>query len=133
VIGTSVSPLRWGTSSEWDGVYAGKYLHILYEMVSVMKVTSQINTLDERATMFFNLTEYRGFERPSSILLGGESDLWAHSDNRTAVRNFVAHGVSTQSCRAAPPGRRGRSEGSRPPCAVTERCIGPSVVTTISL
>ncbi|KAI5997524.1 hypothetical protein EDD15DRAFT_2194580 [Pisolithus albus] len=51
-------------------VHYSKYLHILYEIISVMMVTGQINTLDEGATMFFNLTEYRGFEQPCSILLG---------------------------------------------------------------
>ncbi|KAJ7236399.1 hypothetical protein C8J57DRAFT_1088253, partial [Mycena rebaudengoi] len=55
----------------------------------------QLNTLNKPADMFFNLTE-------SPWICAGRQysvrDLWTHTDNGTAVRNFTAssmhaHGV----------------------------------------
>ncbi|KAI6022267.1 hypothetical protein BKA83DRAFT_4276868, partial [Pisolithus microcarpus] len=87
--------IRARRESEWDGVYADQH---------VGRVSDHVFHSDRvpwiRAGMQYSVR-----------------DLWAHSDNRTAVRNFVAHGVST---------------GSRPPCVVTEWCISQSGVTTIS-
>ncbi|KAJ7918506.1 glycoside hydrolase, partial [Mycena leptocephala] len=63
VVGQSISPFRWGLN---------------------------LNTLNEPSTLFFNLTE-------SPWIRAGRQysvrDLWAHTNNGTAVRNFTAHNV----------------------------------------
>ncbi|KAJ7261666.1 hypothetical protein C8J57DRAFT_1071775, partial [Mycena rebaudengoi] len=50
----------------------------------------RLNTLNKPADMFFNLTE-------SPWICAGRQysvrDLWAHTDNGTAVRNFTARSV----------------------------------------
>ncbi|KIK26820.1 hypothetical protein PISMIDRAFT_230819 [Pisolithus microcarpus 441] len=65
--------IRARRESEWDGVYADQH---------VGRVSDHVFHSDRvpwiRAGMQYSVR-----------------DLWAHSDNRTAVRNFVAHGVST--------------------------------------
>ncbi|KAJ8693945.1 hypothetical protein PTI98_008886 [Pleurotus ostreatus] len=63
VVGTSISPFRWGIN---------------------------LNTLNEPSDLTFNLTE-------SPWIRAGRAysvrDLWTHTDNGTAVRNFTAHAV----------------------------------------
>ncbi|KAI6137300.1 hypothetical protein F5141DRAFT_1080370 [Pisolithus sp. B1] len=64
--------------------------------------------------MFFNLTESPWIRAGRQYFV---RDLWAHSNNGTAVRNFTAHNVP-------PHGDAGdEPEGLWPPCAVTEWCI----------
>lgn len=54
-----------------------------------------LNTLDEEAPMFFNLTESWAIRAGRQYSV---RDLWAHTDNGTAVRNLTvtvpAHGVA---------------------------------------
>ncbi|KAK0192450.1 glycoside hydrolase [Armillaria mellea] len=62
-VGASISPFRWGIN---------------------------LNILDEPSTLFFNLTE-------SPWIRAGRQysvrDLWTHTENGTAVRNFTAYDV----------------------------------------
>ncbi|KAL5492791.1 hypothetical protein ACEPAI_4239 [Sanghuangporus weigelae] len=89
VVGTSISPFRWGVNPDWTsdplhpaGYWSGPTQHGTAVML--------LNTLDEPTDMFFNLTE-------SPWIRAGRQysvrDLWAHTDNGTAVRNFTASAV----------------------------------------
>ncbi|KAI6022248.1 hypothetical protein BKA83DRAFT_4125996 [Pisolithus microcarpus] len=78
------------------------------------------------ATTLFNLTE------SPWIRVGVQysvRDLWVHSDNGTAVRNFTAHDVPLHGVVALLlQDTRDEPEGSWPPCAVAEWCISQSGV-----
>ncbi|KAG6902157.1 hypothetical protein C0995_003631 [Termitomyces sp. Mi166 len=93
VVGTSISPFRWGIN---------------------------LNTLNEPADMFFNLTE-------SPWIRAGRQysvrDLWTHTDNGTAVRNFTAHQVPPHGVVALLLKDAGdEPAGLWPPCARFEWC-----------
>ncbi|KAG6860890.1 hypothetical protein C0995_006329 [Termitomyces sp. Mi166 len=114
VVGTSIIPFRWGIN---------------------------LNVLDHPADMFFNLTEspwiragrqYHVRVCPLYILSVGTDltlytlaqDLWTHTDNGTAVRNFTAyevppHGVVALLLRDA----GDEPAGLWPPCARFEWCM----------
>ncbi|KAI3603505.1 glycoside hydrolase family 27 protein [Moniliophthora roreri] len=89
VVGESISPFRWGVNPDWtyNETYPAQYWSGRSENGSVFML---LNTLNETASMFFNLTE-------SPWIRAGRQysvrDLWAHTDNGTAVRNFTAENV----------------------------------------
>ncbi|KZT04878.1 glycoside hydrolase family 27 protein [Laetiporus sulphureus 93-53] len=94
VVGTSISPFRWGINADWtsNSSYPAQYWSGPSENGTVFML---LNTLNESANLFFNLTE-------SPWIRAGRQysvrDLWTHTDNGTAVRNFtatdvLAHGV----------------------------------------
>jgi alpha-galactosidase len=94
VIGQSISPFRWGLNPDWtsNDSFPAQYYSGPSQNGTVFML---LNTLNETSTMFFNLTE-------SPWIRAGRQysvrDLWAHTDNGTAVRNFTAtdvppHGV----------------------------------------
>ncbi|KAG6834010.1 hypothetical protein H0H93_012592, partial [Arthromyces matolae] len=94
VIGTSISPFRWGVN---------------------------LNTLNEPADMFFNLTESPWIQAGRQYFV---RDLWTHTNNGTAVRNFTAyqvpaHGVIALLLRDA----GDEPNGIWPPCARFEWCM----------
>ncbi|KAG8216892.1 glycoside hydrolase family 27 protein [Butyriboletus roseoflavus] len=111
VVGTSISPFRWGINPNY--FYPGLLFALLRQ--------SRSTTLDEPASMFFNLTE-------SPWIRAGRQysvrDLWTHTDIGTAVRNFTvydvpAHGVAALLLQDA----GDEPEGLWPPCAVIEWCM----------
>ncbi|KAF8523840.1 glycoside hydrolase superfamily [Gautieria morchelliformis] len=112
VVGTSISPFRWGinpnfvSNSSFPAQYWSGQIFML------------LNTQNQAAEMFFNLTE-------SPWIRAGRQysvrDLWAHTDNGTAVRNFTttlpAHGVAALLLKDA-----GDEPAGLFPCAVLEQC-----------
>jgi len=79
-----------------------------------------LNTLNETSTMNFNLTE-------SPFIRAGRQysvrDLWTHSDNGTAVRNFTAQEVPPHGVVALLLKDAGDEPAYMyPPCAVWSHC-----------
>ncbi|KAJ7665898.1 glycoside hydrolase superfamily [Mycena polygramma] len=89
VVGQSISPFRWGVNPDWtsNSSFPAQYWSGPAQSGTVVML---LNTLNESSTMFFNLTE-------SPWIRAGRQysvrDLWSHTDNGTAVRNFTAHDV----------------------------------------
>ncbi|KAJ7449054.1 glycoside hydrolase superfamily [Mycena galericulata] len=89
VVGESISPFRWGINPDWtsDSSSPAQYWSGAAQSGTVFML---LNTLSEPATMFFSLTE-------SPWIRAGRQysvrDLWTHTDNGTAVRNFTATNV----------------------------------------
>ncbi|KAG6848836.1 hypothetical protein H0H93_013595 [Arthromyces matolae] len=89
VVGTSIIPFRWGINPAWthNASYPAQYWSGESQNGTVFML---LNTLDHPADMFFNLTE-------SPWIRAGRQysvrDLWTHTDNGTAVRNFTAYQV----------------------------------------
>ncbi|KAH8108619.1 glycoside hydrolase [Phellopilus nigrolimitatus] len=89
VVGTSISPFRWGVNADWtsDPINPAGYWSGPTQNGTVVML---LNTLNQSADMFFNLTE-------SPWIRAGRQysvrDLWTHTDNGTAVRNFTASAV----------------------------------------
>ncbi|OBZ67424.1 putative alpha-galactosidase B [Grifola frondosa] len=115
VVGTSISPFRWGINPDWtsNDTFPAQYWSGPSENGTVFML---LNTLNEPATMFFNLTE-------SPWIRAGRQysvrDLWSHTDNGTAVRNFTAtnvppHGVVALLLKDA----GNEPDGIYPACAV---------------
>ncbi|KAI6028988.1 glycoside hydrolase family 27 protein [Pisolithus marmoratus] len=124
VVGTSVSPFRWGINPDYisNNTYPAQYWSGESQNGTVFML---INTLSESATMFFNLTE-------SPWIRAGRQysvrDLWAHTDNGTAVRNFTAHDVPPHGVVALLLQDAGDEPEGLSPCAVTEWCISQTGV-----
>jgi len=93
-VGTAVTPFRWGINPDWvsNPNSPAQYWSGPSQNGTVFMV---LNTQDVPATMFFNLTE-------SPWIRAGRQysvrDLWTHTNNGTAVRNFTTvlppHGVA---------------------------------------
>jgi alpha-galactosidase len=119
VVGKSISPFRWGINPDWtsNSTFPAQFYSGPSENGTVFML---LNTLDETSDMFFNLTE-------SPWIRAGRQysvrDLWAHTDNGTAVRNFTAtdvpaHGVVALLLKDA----GDEPAGIFPPCAVWDNC-----------
>jgi len=118
-VGTSVSPFRWGINADWtsNSSYPAQYWSGLSENGTVVML---LNTLDEPADMFFNLTE-------SPWIRAGRQysvrDLWTHTDNGTAIRNFTAAAVPPHGAVALLLQDAGdEPDGILPLCAVYYQC-----------
>ncbi|KAK0464255.1 glycoside hydrolase family 27 protein [Desarmillaria tabescens] len=89
VVGTGVVPFRWGINADYtfDPAHPPVFWSGESQNGTVFML---INSLDEPADLFFNLTE-------SPWIRAGRQysvrDLWTHTDNGTAVRNFTAKAV----------------------------------------
>ncbi|KAG9221845.1 hypothetical protein CCMSSC00406_0005670 [Pleurotus cornucopiae] len=89
VVGTSISPFRWGINPDWtsNSSFPAQYWSGQSQNGTVFML---LNTLNEPSDLTFNLTE-------SPWIRAGRAysvrDLWTHTDNGTAVRNFTAHAV----------------------------------------
>ncbi|KAJ7060905.1 glycoside hydrolase superfamily [Mycena amicta] len=89
VVGKSISPFRWGINPDWtsNSSFPAQYYSGPSQNGTVIML---LNTLNEPSDMFFNLTE-------SPFIRAGRQysvrDLWTHTNNGTAVRNFTAHSV----------------------------------------
>ncbi|KAG6377411.1 glycoside hydrolase family 27 protein [Boletus reticuloceps] len=121
VVGTSISPFRWGINPNYvsNKTHPAQYWSGESQNGTIFML---INTLDEPATMFFNLTESPWIRAGTQYNV---RDLWTHTDNGTAVRNFTvydvpAHGVVALLLQDA----GDEPEGHWPPCAVIEWCMG---------
>ncbi|KAJ8693956.1 hypothetical protein PTI98_008893 [Pleurotus ostreatus] len=89
VVGASISPFRWGINPDWtsNSSFPAQYWSGESQNGTVFML---LNTLNAPADLTFNLTE------PPWIRAGraySVRDLWTHTDNGTAVRNFTAHAV----------------------------------------
>jgi len=89
VVGTAISPFRWGINPDWtsNSSFPAQYWSGDSENGTVFML---LNTLDEPADMFFNLTESPWIRAGIQYSV---RDLWTHTDNGTAVRNFTATAV----------------------------------------
>ncbi|KAJ3508286.1 hypothetical protein NLJ89_g5842 [Agrocybe chaxingu] len=119
VVGKSISPFRWGINPDWtsNSTHPAQYWSGPTQDGTVFML---LNTLNEPATMTFNLTE-------SPWIRAGRQysvrDLWSHTDNGTAVRNFTArdvppHGVIALLLKDA----GDEPDGIFPPCGVWFQC-----------
>ncbi|KAH0578323.1 hypothetical protein H2248_003944 [Termitomyces sp. 'cryptogamus'] len=120
VVGTSISPFRWGINKDWtsNSSFPAQYWSGESQNGTVFML---LNTLKEPADMFFNLTE-------SPWIRAGRQysvrDLWTHTDNGTAVRNFTAHQVPSHGVVALLLKDAGdEPAGLWPPCARFEWCM----------
>ncbi|OCH87614.1 glycoside hydrolase [Obba rivulosa] len=118
VEGTSISPFRWGINPDWtsNSSFPAQFWSGPSQNGTVFML---LNTLDEPASMFFNLTE-------SPWIRAGRQysvrDLWAHTDNGTAVRNFTAHAVPPHGVVALLLKDAGNEPSGLQPCAVWDNC-----------
>ncbi|CUA71036.1 hypothetical protein RSOLAG22IIIB_04428 [Rhizoctonia solani] len=93
VYGESISPFRWGINPDWafNATHPAQYWSGRSQNGTVVMM---LNTLDEPAEMSFNLTESPWIRAGRQYAI---RDLWAHTNNGTAVRNITrtvpAHGV----------------------------------------
>ncbi|GLB45195.1 putative alpha galactosidase A [Lyophyllum shimeji] len=119
VIGKSISPFRWGINPDWtsNSTHPAQFWSGPSKFGTVFML---LNTLDEPATMSFNLTE-------SPWIRAGRQysvrDLWTHTDNGTAIRNFTAHDVPPHGV-VAPllKDAGGEPDGLFPACSVWWQC-----------
>jgi len=90
VYGTSISPFRWGINPDWtyNSSFPAQFWSGPSENGTVFML---INTLDEPADLFFNLTESPWIRAGRQYAV---RDLWTHTSNGTAVRNYTATGVA---------------------------------------
>jgi len=118
-VGTSISPFRWGINADWtsNSSFPAQYWSGPSENGTVFML---LNTLDEPATMFFNLTESPWIRAGRQYAV---RDLWAHTDNGTAVRNFTATDVPAHGVVALLMQDAGNEPaGIYPLCAVWYQC-----------
>ncbi|KAG8691290.1 hypothetical protein FRC11_005266 [Ceratobasidium sp. 423] len=93
VYGESISPFRWGINPDWsfNATHPAQYWSGRSQNGTVIMM---LNTLDEPAELSFNLTESPWIRAGRQYTI---RDLWAHTNNGTAVRNITrtvpAHGV----------------------------------------
>jgi len=119
VVGQSVSPFRWGLNPDFtsNSSFPAQFYSGPTQNGTVFML---INTLDQPEDMFFNLTE-------SPWIRAGRQysvrDLWTHTDNGTAVRNFTAAAVPSHGVVALLLQDAGdEPAGIFPPCAVWDNC-----------
>ncbi|KAJ6609057.1 glycoside hydrolase [Mycena sp. CBHHK59/15] len=120
VVGQSISPFRWGLNPDWtsNSSFPAQYYSGPSQNGTVFML---LNTLNEPATMFFNLTE-------SPWIRAGRQysvrDLWTHTNNGTAVRDFTAHNVPPHGVVALLLKDAGNEPaGIFPACSVWYQCI----------
>ncbi|KAH8823926.1 glycoside hydrolase superfamily [Flagelloscypha sp. PMI_526] len=120
VHGESIAPFRWGVNPDWtsDDRNPANYWSGESQKGTVFML---LNTRDEAADMSFNLTE-------SPWIRAGRQynvrDLWTHTDNGTAVRNFTAHAVPPHGVVALLLTDAGdEPAGLYPECSVWWQCI----------
>ncbi|TFK46796.1 glycoside hydrolase [Heliocybe sulcata] len=119
VYGTSISPFRWGINPDWvsNASYPAQYWSGQSENGTVFML---LNTLDEPTDMFFNLTESPWIRAGIQYNV---RDLWTHTDNGTAVRNFTATAVPPHGVLALLLTEAGdEPAGTMPLCAVWSQC-----------
>ncbi|KAI0725087.1 glycoside hydrolase superfamily [Fomitopsis betulina] len=119
VVGTSIAPFRWGINPDWtsNGTFPAQYWSGPSQNGTVFML---LNTLSEPADMFFNLTESPWIRAGRQYFV---RDLWTHTDNGTAIRNFTAAGVPAHGVVALLLADAGdEPAGIEPLCAVYCQC-----------
>jgi len=119
VEGTSISPFRWGHNPDWtsDKDHPAQYWSGPSENGTVFML---INTLHEHSHMFFNLTESPWIRAGRQYTV---RDLWSHTNNGTAIRNFTAQSVPPHGVIALLLQDAGdEPDGIYPKCGVLEQC-----------
>jgi len=119
VVGTSISPFRWGINPDWtsNDTFPAQYWSGPSQNGTVFML---LNTLDEPADMNFTLVE-------SPWIRAGRQysvrDLWSHTNNGTAVRTFTAPAVAPHGVIALLLQDAGNEPaGLEPPCADITQC-----------
>ncbi|KAH9950215.1 glycoside hydrolase family 27 protein [Amylocystis lapponica] len=120
VVGTSISPFRWGINPDWTSnwTHPAQYWSGESQNGTVIML---LNTLSEPADMSFDLVE-------SPWIRAGRQysvrDLWTHTDNGTVARTFTAHAVPPHGVVALLLKDAGdEPEGIFPPCARLLWCM----------
>jgi len=119
VVGTSISPFRWGKNPDWtsDSSFPAQFWSGATQDGTVFML---LNTLDQPANLTFNLTE-------SPFIWAGHQysvrDLWAHTDNGTAIRNFTANGTPPHGVVALLLKDAGDEPAGLFPCSIYVQCI----------
>jgi len=119
VVGTSVSPFRWGINPDWtfNASHPAQYWSGESQNGTIIML---LNTLSEPADMFFELVESPWIRAGRKYSI---RDLWTHTSNGTAIRNFTAPAVPPHGVVALLLQDVGNEpEGVGPPCAVQELC-----------
>ncbi|KAJ7500310.1 glycoside hydrolase family 27 protein [Mycena galericulata] len=120
VVGTAVTPFRWGVSPDWtsNAKFPAQYWSGESQNGTIIML---LNVLDEPADMFFSLTESPWIRAGRQYFI---RDLWSHTDNGTAVRNVSVpavppHGVVALLLRDA----GDEPVGIEPRCARQDWCM----------
>lgn len=123
VVGTSITPFRWGINPDWvsNQSHPAQYWSGESQNGTVIML---LNTLDAPADLFFNLTESPWIRAGRKYTV---RDLWTHTENGTAVRNFTAHAVPSHGVVALLLRDAGdEPEGINPPCVHLDWCMAPN-------
>lgn len=121
VIGTSITPFRWGVNPDWtfNRTHPAQYWSGESQNGTVFML---LNTLDHPADMFFSLTESPWIRAGRQYTV---RDLWTHTDNGTAIRNFTAYAVPAHGVVALLLTDAGdEPKGTMPLCARIQQCTG---------
>ncbi|KAI0676620.1 glycoside hydrolase family 27 protein [Trametes maxima] len=120
VVGTSVTPFRWGINPDWvsNRTHPAQFWSGESQNGTVFML---INTLDHPADLSFSLTESPWIRAGRQYAV---RDLWTHTANGTAVRNFTAHHVPAHGVVALLLTDAGdEPPHAGPPCARPAWCI----------
>ncbi|KAF8599328.1 glycoside hydrolase [Ceratobasidium sp. AG-I] len=118
VYGESISPFRWGINPDFtfNATHPAQYWSGRSQNGTVIMM---LNTLNEPASMTFNLTETPWIRAGRKYTI---RDLWSHTNNGTAVRNITrtvpAHGVLALLLKDA----GNEPSGLLPECSVWWQC-----------
>ncbi|KAI0725088.1 glycoside hydrolase superfamily [Fomitopsis betulina] len=116
VVGLSISPFRWGINPDWtsNDSYPAQYWSGPTQNGTVFML---LNTKDTADNMTFQLIESPWIRAGRQYSI---RDLWTHTDNGTAVRNFTATDVPPHGVVAILVKDVGdEPSGVQPPCAIT--------------
>ncbi|KZT64432.1 glycoside hydrolase family 27 protein [Daedalea quercina L-15889] len=119
VVGTSISPFRWGVNPDWtsNSTVPAMFWSGPSENGTVFML---LNPLSEPADLWFNLTESPWIRAGRQYAV---RDLWTHTDNGTAIRNFTAAAVPAHGVVALLLQDAGdEPDGIEPLCAVYCQC-----------
>jgi len=119
VVGTGVTPFRWGVDVDWtnDPAHPAVFWSGQSQNGTVFML---INSFDYPVNLSFNLTESPWIRAGRQYTV---RDLWTHTSNGTAVRNFTASAVPAHGVVALLMQDAGdEPAGLWPPCAVYEWC-----------
>ncbi|RDB30644.1 putative alpha-galactosidase B [Hypsizygus marmoreus] len=119
VVGKSISPFRWGTNPDWtsNSTHPAQFWSGPSKYGTVFML---LNTHNEPSTLSFNLTESPWIRAGRQYYV---RDLWAHTDNGTAVRNFTAQDVPSHGVVALLLKDAGdEPDGLFPACSVWWQC-----------
>ncbi|KAI0642496.1 glycoside hydrolase family 27 protein [Trametes meyenii] len=120
VVGTSVTPFRWGINPDWvsNRTHPAQFWSGESQNGTVFML---INTLDHPADLSFSLTESPWIRAGRQYAV---RDLWTHTENGTAVRNYTAHRVPAHGVVALLLTDAGdEPPHAGPPCARPAWCI----------